>query len=127
VYGGGCGTKILVIPIVGRGSGFGAAALKVAYPGDGSSPFHIPGPAGAEFILRANWAFFELFASDDGSLLALIDWKVYRWIDGKWSAEPGSRAPRFSVCTRPVPGWEVFLDLRDTLNETLKGESAART
>jgi len=120
VYGGkNLSANILVIPHGftewkdGKPSAADKALSGPGYPGDGSRAWCIPGPT-PDLGVPPQWpGYNDLFASDDGSLLALISWKAYRWIDGQWSAEPGSPAPRFSLCTRPVPGWEEFLKLRD--------------
>jgi hypothetical protein len=90
---------------------------------DASQPYHIPPPSGAEFSLPNGWAYDSLFASDDRSILAIIDWKFYRWIDGKWSFEPGQPGSRHRVCTRPVRGYEEFLELQDMFSDLVKNAS----
>jgi hypothetical protein len=123
VYGGNCGTKILVIPHhLGIPTGAADKAAKDAFPGNGSDPYHIPGP-GADLGLPAGWVYNSVFASDDESIVAITNEYACRWVDGKWSVEPDRPGERFDLCTRPVSGWQTFLGLRDLVSDTVKSAS----
>jgi hypothetical protein len=71
------------------------------------------------FVMPAQWNYHELFACNDGSLVAIIDKKVYSWYDAKWRKNENEDAT--SLFKAPVSGWEMFGCLKSLIAAVAKG------
>jgi len=75
------------------------------------------GPS-SDNVMPKNWSYDQLYACDDGSLLATIQKKIYLWDGQKWRKnEPGEAVRLFKV---PVRGWEIYGAVKNLVENVRK-------
>src|SRR5208283_3039869 len=77
----------------------------------------VDGPS-SNNVMPKNWSYDQLYACDDGSLLATIQKKIYLWDGQKWRKnEPGEAVRLFKV---PVRGWEIYGAVKNLVENVRK-------
>src|SRR5262249_48421264 len=70
-----------------------------------------------DFEMPKNWKYEQVFAADDGSILAIIEKKIYSWFEDTWTKNEEGEAVR--VFKLPIKGWDVYSPLRKSVETYL--------
>jgi hypothetical protein len=82
----------------------------------------IDGPASnSSFVMPKDWSYEQLFASDDGSLLATINKEIYLWDGEEWRKNNHEGDKAVGLFRVPVRGWEIFGAVKDLVEKVKIG------